>query len=106
MELALGKSNKEVAQAYNVSASYVSKVKTGKKTPSLKITDYSVLKTDFFEVDNTDLTSILIMINSKDIIINKEEIIEYIESQMKKCIVHAKMYQIILDKIKGENNGR
>ena len=106
MDLALGKSNKEVAKIYNVSTSYVSKVKTGKKTPSLKITDYSVLKTDFFEIDNSDLTSILIMLNSKDLIVDKTEVIAYIEAQMKKCIVHAKMYQIILDKLKGENNGR
>lgn len=97
----MGKPNKVIAETYHVSPSYVSKVKTGRKQPSLKITDYSVLKDDFFEVDNNDITSILLSLNSTDVIINRQNIIEYIEAQMKKCIVHAKMYQVILDTLKG-----
>lgn len=80
----------------------MSKIRNGKKIPGLKITDVATLKDDFFEADNNAITEVLIELNDKDIIIDNSSIIEYIETQMKKCIIHAKMYQIILNKLKGD----
>ena len=101
MALATGESNKDIAARFNVSRSYVSKVKTGKKIPSIKFVDPTLIKDEFFVVDNEDLTKMLILLNEHSIIIDKTSICEYLEVQMKKCLIHAKMYQTILKKNKG-----
>lgn len=98
--LAAGISNKELAKMYNVSPSYISKVKNGKKVPYIHITNPTMIKDEFFEVYNTDMTEILSYLNSKDVIVNKKDIIEYLEVQMKKSIVRAKMFQDILRRLK------
>ena len=98
--LAAGISNKELAKMYNVSPSYISKVKNGKKVPYIHITNPTMIKDEFFEVYNTDMTEILSYLDSKDVIVNKKDIIEYLEVQMKKSIVRAKMFQDILRRLK------
>ena len=103
MALALGDSGKDIAKRYGVSTSYISKLRTGKKIPSIKIVEPSLIKDEFFKVDNVSMTELLITLHSYDLIIDSEPSIEeYIEVQMKKCLIHAKMYQIILNKIKKE----
>ena len=98
--LAAGISNKELAKMYDVSPSYISKVKNGKKVPYIHITNPTMIKDEFFEVYNTDMTEILSYLDSKDVIVNKKDIIEYLEVQMKKSIVRAKMFQDILRRLK------
>lgn len=100
MALATGESSKTIAQRLNVSPSYVSKVKTGKKIPSIKIVEPTLIKDEYFEIDNSTLTEMLILLNEHNIIVDNTSICEYIEVQMKKCLIHAKMYQTILNKIK------
>lgn len=100
--LAAGYSNKELAVMYNVSPAYVSKLKNGKKVPYVHVHNPTLIKDEFFEVYNTDLTEVLAYMDTKDIIVSRTEIIEYIEVQMKKAIIRAKMYQDILKKFKGE----
>lgn len=101
--LALGESGKDIAKRVGVSASYVSKLRTGKKIPSIKLVEPTLIKDEFFKVDNVSMTELLMALNSYDLIIDSgPSIEEYIEVQMKKCLIHAKMYQIILNKIKKE----
>lgn len=98
--------NKTIAKKFNVSESYISKLKRGKKIPFIKITEPTLIKDEFFTVDSNDLTDLIIDINGKDLIIDNKDIIEYIEIQMKKCLIHAKMYQVILNKLKETHNGK
>ena len=87
---------------YNVSPSYISKVKNGKKVPYIHISNPTMIKDEYFEVYNTDMTDVLNYLYSKDLIVNKKEIIEYLEVQMKKCIIKAKMFQEIIRRISNE----
>lgn len=98
--LAAGCSNKELAKTHGVSASYVSKLKNGKKVPYIHVTNPTLIKDEYFEVYNTNLTEIVAFIDSKDLIVNKTEIVEFLEIQMQKCIIKAKMYQDILRRYK------
>lgn len=98
--LAAGYNNKQLAELYKVSPSYVSKLKNGKKVPYIHVTNPTMIKDEYFEVYNTDLTDILTYISCKDLIVDKKEIIEYITIQMQKSIIRAKMYQEILRRIK------
>lgn len=98
--LSAGYSNNELAAMYGVSASYVSKLKTGKKVPYIHIVEPVHIKNEFFEVSNTDLNEIIAYIESKSVIVDKHEIIEYIETQLRKAIIKAKVYEEILRRIK------
>jgi transcriptional regulator with XRE-family HTH domain len=98
--LAAGYSNKQLAELYKVSPSYVSKLKTGKKVPYIHVANPTLIKDEFFEVYNTNLTEVLAYLECKDLIVNKREIIEYLEVQMQKAVIKAKMYQEILRRLK------
>ena len=98
--LAAGYSNKQLAELYKVSPSYVSKLKTGKKVPYIHVANPTLIKDEFFEVYNTNLTEVLAYLDCKDLIVNKREIIEYLEVQMQKAVIKAKMYQEILRRLK------
>lgn len=98
--LASGCSNKEIAIMFDVSASYVSKIKSGKKVPYIHIAHPVKIKDEYFEAYNTSINEILAYMECKDVIVNKADIVEYLEMQMRKCIIRAKMYQEILKKYK------
>jgi hypothetical protein len=98
--LAAGYNNKQLADLYKVSPSYVSKLKTGKKVPYIHIANPTLIKDEFFEVYNTNLAEAVAYIDSKDLIVNKKDIVEYLEIQMQKCVIKAKVYQEILKKFK------
>lgn len=101
--LAAGYSNKQLAELYKVSPSYVSKLKTGKKVPYIHVANPTLIKDEYFEVYNTNLTEVLAYLECKDLIVNKREIIEYLEVQMQKAVIKAKMYQEILRRLKNGN---
>ena len=104
LALALGESNKSIAQRFNVSTSYVSKVKTGKKIPSCKVADPTLITDGIFTIENKDIEQLTIMLNNKDVIVNKQDIIKYVESKMKEHLVNAKICQLILNNMKGDKN--
>lgn len=99
--IASGYSAKELAKMYDVSESYISKVKTGKKVPNIFIKEPTLIKDEFFEVYNTELNEIINTLSDKNIIVDKKEIIEYLEVQVRKSIIRAKMFQELLNKYKG-----
>lgn len=96
--LACGESNKELAKMYGVSPSYVSKIKTGKKVPYIHVAKPELIKDEYFEVYSNNLAEIESILNNTEIIVNKSDIIEYLEVQMRKCIIKAKMYNDILNR--------
>lgn len=98
--LAAGYNNKQLSELYKVSPSYVSKLKNGKKIPYIHVTNPTLIKDEFFEVYNTSLTEVLAYLECKDLFVNKKDIIEYIEVQLKKHIIKAKMYQELLRRLK------
>lgn len=98
--LAQGKTNKEIASILDVSPSYVSKIKTGKKVPYIHIAQPSIIKDEFFEIYNTDMNELLLYLSNKKLIVADSDIIEYLTVQMKKAMIRAKMYQEILRRIK------
>lgn len=100
--LSSGMTNKEIAKMYGVSPSYVSKLKTGKKIPYIHVVEPSLIKDEFFEIYNSDMVDILMFLESKELLVSKQELIEYLTVQMKKSIVQAKVYQNILRRIKNE----
>ena len=97
--LALGVKPKELASSYNVSVSYISKVKTGRKIPHIHISNPTVIKSDMCEIYNTDLDDIINVMSTKELVVDKKDIINYVEMQMKEHLIKAKMYQNILHKI-------
>lgn len=101
-DLASGYSNKETAKRNGVSTSYVSKVKLGKKDLNIHVSNPTLVKDEFFEVYNEDLTDVLRYLNTKEVIINKRDILEYLEVQLKKAIIKAKMFQEILRRFKND----
>ena len=72
--LAAGYSNKQLAELYKVSPSYVSKLKTGKKVPYIHVANPTLIKDEFFEVYNTNLTEVLAYLECKDLFVNKKDI--------------------------------
>ena len=100
--LAAGYSNKELSAMHNVSPSYISKLKNGKKIPYVHVTNPTLIKDEFFEVYNTDMLEIITYLDSKDLIVHKKDIIEYLEVQMQKHVIRAKMFQEILRRMKND----
>ena len=98
--LAAGYNNKQLAEIHSVSPSYVSKLKNGKKVPYIHVMNPTLIKDEFFEVYNTELNEILAYLECKEVIVDKKDITEYLDTQLKKHIIRAKMYQEILRRFK------
>lgn len=87
--LADGYSNKKIAATLNVSASYVSKVKNGKKTSYIPIISPTLNKNDLMN-RYTDLSD--------------DELVEYLEAQIEQALMQIQINQLIIRRIK--NNGQ
>lgn len=96
----MGETQKDIAKRLNVSPSYVSKVKNGKKQSYLHVIPNTTIKEDDIEVSTQDITEILTMVSSKHILTNTEDIIKYIESEVHRLVIRLKIYQEILRRIK------
>ena len=95
-DLAANYTCREIAIKHGVSPSYVSKIKSGKKNLNIHVSNPTVIKDEFFEVYNSDLIDLIGYLEDKDLIVEKKDIVEYLEVQMKKSIIRAKMFQEIL----------
>ena len=101
-DIATGMQNKDIAVKYNVSRSYVSKVLTGRKLIDMQIPDLKSILQEDFEVYEDDITSIIETIHNKKILVNHTDVVTFIEAQITKSLVRAKVYSEILKKVKGE----
>ena len=94
--LACGESNKNIAKTYGVSPSYVSKIKTGKKVPYIHVASPTLIKDEYFDIYSKNLVELEEILNETELIVNRSDIVEYLEVQMRKCLIKAKMYNEIL----------
>lgn len=83
--LAEGFTNKQIASRLNVSASYVSKVKTGKKPSYVNIASPTLHKEDMFDT-YTEMSD--------------EDMIKYLDTQIEYAYMQIKIYETIKRRIK------
>lgn len=83
--LSEGYTNKKIAQELNVSPSYVSKVKNGKKTSYIPIVGPTVNREDIF-TNYTDMSD--------------EDLIKYLDTQIECAYAQIKLYETIKRRIK------
>ena len=81
--------NRKIASLLNVSASYVSKVKTGKKTSYIPVINTNLVKNDMIE-NYTNITDV--------------EVINYLESQIESLQIQIHVYNNILRRLKKDAN--
>ena len=78
----------------------MSKIKNGKKTPYLHIIPNSVINVDDIEALPQDINEILAFIDTKDVVLTPNAIVQYLESEIKRNVIKIKLYQEILRRIK------
>ena len=98
-DLGLGIPNVTIAHTYNVSTAYVSKVRNGKKHPYIHVVRPSTSEYKEFEINNNEINELLAFLDTKDILVNKEIIVNHIEKCLNECLIKAKIYQELLKKI-------
>jgi transcriptional regulator with XRE-family HTH domain len=101
-DVALGHRHKDIAVKYGVSPSYVSKVASGKKVPDVHIPDLQKILNENLEALDDDINAVTEFITRKKILANKEDIIKFLELQITKAILRAKVYSTLLEICKKE----
>lgn len=86
-ELGLGYTNKEVAQHFNVSQAYVSKVKTGKKVPYI-----------YIQRNDDQLSDDLKSIQDRDVVLN------FLQKKLQAIQHEVQIYSTIINALKEDNN--
>jgi hypothetical protein len=102
VEIGMGILYKDIAKKYSVSPSYVSKLAMGKKVPDIHIPEPHKVIHEDIEAYADDIDAVVALIDKRNIIISKEDIIRYLESQIHKSVVRIKMYRELIKKYKGE----
>lgn len=92
--LSTGRSQKEIAAEYGVSPSYVSKLNTGKKVPSLYIAGINT------DGDQVNLQKIKTMLKLTTVYTDDTVLLKFLEEQFERCVVKAQMYLKIIEEIK------
>ena len=98
----MGLMNKDIAKRYGVSPSYVSKVCQGKKELDIFVAEPNKTISEDFTAYTDDVEAIKAMIETRHVLVSTEDILEYLESQLTKSIVRAKIYTELIKKYKGE----
>ncbi len=78
----------------------MSKVKNGKKTPYLHVVPNTIINIDNVEALPQDINEILAFIDTKDVVLTPDAIVQYLESEIKRNVIKIKLYQEILRRIK------
>lgn len=92
-ELGLGLPNKEIAKHFNVSPSYVSKLKNGKKIPYVYFSNN-------METDGSDLLERICKTSSEE---DKHKVIVYLQNKIAVNINEIKILTTLLNIIKKED---
>lgn len=101
-DLSMGIKNIEIAKKYDVSPSYVSKVKTGKKKLNIYVPTPKVFSDLDISAFEDSLEGIKKMIKNSTVLVDKKDIITYLEAQVNKHLLRAKVYVELLEKYKGD----
>lgn len=100
--LSTGITHKEIASRCGVSASYVSKIKTGRKVPDVWVPMPQHYDNLGVEVFADDVTAILSYVKRLEIVTSPEEVVKYLETQIQELIVQIKINLKLLEKYKEE----
>lgn len=101
-DVALGKVYREISATYNVSPSYISKLVTGKKQVNVQLPPPPKVLVEDLETFEGDIDAIADFIISKRVLTSDKDIIKFLETQIHKAIVRAKIYTELLNTYKGE----
>jgi transcriptional regulator with XRE-family HTH domain len=101
-DVGLGVLYKDVAKKYKVSASYISKLATGKKVPDIHIPAPIKLLDEGVEAYESDIEAIVDLISKRQVFINNTDIEKYLKAQITRSAVRVKVYSQLLKKYKGE----
>lgn len=102
MEFSNGTLNKDIAEMFNVSPSYVSKLKTGKKAPRIHVSNVDVLHDARLTTNKTDIEAVLTYVMELDTLVTRAQIISFLEDKLNYVVIQVKIYQELLKKYKGE----
>ena len=98
-DLGVGLLHREIAEKYGVSASYVSKLSLGKKTPDVYVARGTTVVS---EPDGVDLDALLADIDKYTVFPGEDATEKYIKSQIRTMAMRIKMLSELLKKYKGE----
>lgn len=101
-DIGLGMMNKDIAVRHGVSASYVSKLRVGKKKVDIYIPEQPKTVADTVAVSDSEVDAVIELIEGQTNLMSHAETVAYLEDQARKSVVRAKMYLNILKKYKGE----
>lgn len=95
-DIALGLLHKNIAKKYGVSPSYISKVASGKKVPDIHIPDLQKVLNDNLEAYEDDVDEVTEMIMRKRLLVSEDDITKFLNAQITKSILRAKVYTTLL----------
>jgi len=101
-DISLGMIYRDIAKKYNVSPSYISKLATGKKKPSIRIPEPSKILDEGFETFENDIDAIMDYITKKRVFVADQDIVKFLHSQVHKAIVRIKVYLELIKKYEGK----
>lgn len=101
-EIGLGIPNKVIAERYGVSASYVSKIKTGRKVIDVYVPIPEKLQSNGLEVYEQPLEELIDTILKLPVITDEADIIKQLKEERIKAALRVKILTEILNKLKGE----
>lgn len=100
-DVGLGMLNKDVAVKYGVSASYISKLSLGKKVPDIHIPKPDKLDTSNINVNLSTIKEIESIISQNQVIAGNNQIEKYVQDEIDKSIIKAKVFIELLKIFKG-----
>lgn len=103
VDIGLGIRYKDIAAKHGVSPSYVSKLSTGKKKPALDIPIPQTFQEDDILAYIDDVDAVVKLIDKRPVMVNKRDIVSFLEGQIQKSVIRIKLYNELLKIIK-ENN--
>lgn len=96
-----GMLNKDIAKKYGVSASYVSKILLGNKTPNIYVPKPDKVIDEEVTAFESDINAIAEMIGRHKVIEDPKEVEAFVTSQVQRNIIRAKICLEILKKLRG-----
>lgn len=101
-DVGMGLMYKDIAKKYNVSASYVSKLAGGKKTPDVYVPVLQKVVDEDFEAYEDDIEAVIALIDKRKVIVSDDDIVKFLKTQIQKSVVRIKMYLELIKKYKGD----
>ena len=101
-DLGVGMLHRVIAEKYQVSPSYVSKLARGKKVPDIHVTPPPKMPSADIEVYDDDIEKIFRTVNNSRVFVSQDESIKYLRRQVQLAAVRLKVYTELLNKYQGD----